>query len=313
MNRSVDVVIPVFNAGNYICDTVRQVSEQQLPDGWQLNIYAVDDGSTDDTRQRLLQLQDAVPALNLVCADENGGRSQACNLGLEAGSGAVLVICDADCRYDRTDAIAGFINEIGRGADVVIGLVALAGDGFWARYTNSVASERVANEATQGLMSYTTANFALRRDAFERLQGFSPDYGHYGFEDKDLLIRVERSRLSAVVRDDIRVSHDDDFTLAAVCRKAEESGRYSGPVFRRRFPDEYRKLPYARCDAMAGGGSRVLRPLSLPIKHLARLLAATALALPGPLFRLQRFAVRVAVCAAYFRGTAVQKTPTRSA
>ena len=193
--------------------------------------------------------------------------------------------------------------EIERGADVVIGLVELAGDGFWARYTNSVAAERVAGETARGLMAYTTANLAIRREAFNRVHGFAPEYGKYGFEDKDLLIRLDRAGVRATVREDIRVSHDDDFKLAAVCRKAEESGRFSAQVFRDRFPDEYRQLPYARCDATVATGMGILTPLAVPIQHLAKFIAAAVLRLPTAFFQLQQSAVRVAICAAYFRGT----------
>ena len=304
MSQSVDVVIPVYNAADKACDTVRHISQQRLPDGWQLNIFASDDGSTDDTRAKLQALKASVPALRVVHADTNGGRSQACNNGVSAGSGPVTVICDADCRYTRADAIAQFLAEIERGADAVIGLIELSGDGFWARYTNSVAAERLTNQATRGLMSYSTGNFAIRRSAFEALRGYSTDYARYGFEDKDLLIRMERMSLDVRVRDDISVNHDDDFRLATVCRKSEESGRHSAQIFRNRFPDEYRKLPYARCDATLDNSMRLLRPVSSPLKHVTRLFATTALLLPLPGFRLQRFAVRVAICAAYFHGTA---------
>ena len=303
MIRTVDVVIPAYNAADHVCDTVRLISQQQLPDEWQLNIYVSDDGSTDATRTRIAELQETLPSLQLVGSDTNAGRGAACNSGVAAGSGAVVVICDADCRYTRSDALAEFVADIEAGADLVIGLVELPGKGFWARYTNSVAVERLAGEKSKGLMAYTTANIAIRRAAFEQVQGFSPDYAKYGFEDKDLLLRVTRAELNIRIRDDITVSHDDDFTLATVCRKARESGRYSAGVFRDRFPDEYRQLPYARCDATTATGLRFLKPLAAPLEHVSRFVAAALLALPAMFFRLQRFTVRVAVCAAYFRGT----------
>ncbi len=306
MSQIIDVVIPAYNAADTICDTVRHIARQQVPDGWQLNIYVSDDGSTDETPALVTELRQATPQLHLVRADTNAGRSRTCNAGIAAGSGAVVVVCDADCRYTRDDAIVEFLGEIGRGADVVIGLVELPGHGFWARYTNSVTAERVAAETSKGLMAYTTANVAMRRSAFERVGGFAEDYGSYGFEDKDLLIRIERADLPTVVREDIRVSHDDDLTLAKVCRKAEQSGAHSAAVFRDRFGDAYKQLPYARCDATMGGSKRIFKALSLPLRHLAGWCAAVAILLPRPFFRLQRFTVRVAVCAAYFRGTTRQ-------
>ena len=303
MVRTVDVVIPAYNAADYVCETVLTVSRQQVPHDWQLNIYVSDDGSTDETRSRLTELQASLPVLNLVHAECNAGRSQARNQGAAAGSGSVIVFCDSDCRYTRDDAIAEFLTEIDAGKDVVIGLVELPGNGFWARYTNSVADERIANEKRQGLLAFTTANFAISRAAFEQVGGFASDYGKYGFEDKDLLLRIDQSSLATKVRNDITVSHDDDLGLARVCRKTRESAQHSAPIFRQRFPAEYRQLPYARCDATIASRMRFLKPLAVPLDALARFFAAAILWLPGPFFRLQRLAVRIAICAAYFRGT----------
>ena len=182
MSQTVDVVIPAHNAAETLRDTIRHISEQQLPEGWQICIYVSDDGSTDSTPNLLAELQSSFDELQSVRSNENRGRSHACNAGVAAGSGAVVVICDADCRYTSEDAIAQFLKRLEQGADVAIGLVELGGEGFWARYTNSVTAKRVETESTLGLMAYTTANFAVRRAAFEQLQGFSPDYGKYGFE-----------------------------------------------------------------------------------------------------------------------------------
>ena len=111
MNNTVDVVIPAFNAAHHIVDTVRLIGHQQLPVGWQLNIYVSDDGSSDDTRELLSELQRSTHGLHLVGSDSNSGRSLACNRGVAAGSGDVVVICDADCRYSRVEAIAEFLGD----------------------------------------------------------------------------------------------------------------------------------------------------------------------------------------------------------
>ena len=303
MHDSVDVVIPAFNVEDVIEDTINRIAAQQVPDGWALNIFVTDDASTDSTLGRLRRLQKAHPQLHIVESATNGGRSIARNRGVAAGKGSIVILCDADCRFTRDDTIAEFVVEILAGADAVIGLIELTGEGFWARYTNSVTAGRVEDDSEQGLMAYTTQNFAIRRDVFEKLSGYSTDYYKYGFEDRDFLIRLERLTTRVVVREDLRVSHDDDFTLRAVCRKAEESGRYSAAVFRDRFPEHYRMLPYARCDATRRSFARLIGPLSRPLRWLTESVAGVALSVRFPGFRFTRFLVQVAVCAAYFRGT----------
>jgi GT2 family glycosyltransferase len=151
-------------------------------------------------------------------------------------------------------------------------------------------------------MAFTMANVALRREIFLALGGFSRAYSSYGFEDKDFLVRLEQSSAKVVIRPDLTVSHEDDPSLDAVCRKASAAGRHSGPVFRRDHPDHYRRLPYAKCDARTG-------PLRLPdgivplVCCVTRKLARVSLAAPGLPFSLRRFLVRAAVCAAYFDGS----------
>jgi hypothetical protein len=144
---------------------------------------------------------------------------------------------------------------------------------------------------------------AIRRPVFEALGGYSQAYTRYGFEDKDLLVRLEKQTDKVSIRPDIRASHDDDLKLKTVCRKFAESGEHSGPVFRSQYPEEYAKLPYERCDADLGSLRPRLRPVSGVLRIITQWFAVVILALPMP-FSLQRMSVRVALCAAYFDGSA---------
>lgn len=301
MHKQVDVVIPVFNAADVIGDTVDGIFRQDVPDGWTLNVVAVDDGSTDETARELRRLEQAHTNFCCVRLQSNGGRGGACNAGVAACKGTVIVICDADCRYTRPDAIAEFLREIEAGSDAVIGVIALDGAGFWARYTNSVIAERRIRQRQSGLAAWSTGNFAIRRATYESLRGYSADYSGYGFEDKDLLVRLQKSGANVAIRSDVAVSHDGHLDLATVCRKAEESARTTGRMFRDRHPEAYRQLAYARCDGE--GALRVVGFLSPLLKTATRGTAQFLLSLPPFAFQLQKLAVRTAVCAAYFHGS----------
>ena len=288
MQKSIDIVIPAYNAAAAIGDTVLCVSRQTLPDSWSMTIIVYDDGSTDGTARILKDLRRQVDSLKIVTGDTNGGRSLACNRGIEAGEGDVVLVC---------------------GYDAVIGFVEMSGSGFWARYTNSVMGDRQTEGQRRGLATYSAANCAIRRDVFKALKGFSTEFTHYGFEDKDFLLRLEALGKPVAIRPDLKVRHDDDLTLGAVCRKQFESGRHSAGVFRRRHPDAYLAMPYARCDA-ALGRMRPLAPVSGQLQGLTRFGAAIMLRIPSG-FAVRRFFVRVAMCAAYFHGTRLAAADTR--
>lgn len=303
MDSSIDLVIPAFNVVGIIEKTLQRISDQRVPEGWQLKVYVFNDASTDATAQVLEALCQQYEFLRVVHAKQNVGRSEARNRGAAAGSGSIIILLDADCRYTRDDAIHELVLDIEAGADAVIGMVEVDGTGFWSRYTNSVLPERVEDYTTQGLMAFgTTQNIAIRRSTFDALGGYPREYTRYGFEDKDFLIRLESLTDKVSLRPDVRVSHDDDFTLPVVCRKFAEAGRYSAPIFRTRYPDEYAKLPYFRCDANFGTLRRLLRPLSAIARTLTRWVAGIFLALPAP-FGVQRLFVRMAMCAAYYDGS----------
>lgn len=88
----VSVVIPAYNCGAYIEDAVESVLDQT----WRrFEVIIVDDGSTDDTGNRLRKYGDRVQ----VVPQENQGSSKARNVGLRRCRGEYVAFLDADDRW----------------------------------------------------------------------------------------------------------------------------------------------------------------------------------------------------------------------
>ena len=119
MRTSIDLVIPAFNVADIIEQTIQRISEQRLPDDCRFQVYVFDDASTDDTPSVLAGLQEQFDFLHVVRAGENVGRGEARNRGAAAGSGSIIVFCDADCRYTRDDAVLEFIVDIEKGGMLI--------------------------------------------------------------------------------------------------------------------------------------------------------------------------------------------------
>ncbi|MDH7445525.1 glycosyltransferase family 2 protein [Aquimarina sp. 2201CG14-23] len=83
----VSVIIPAFNASNYIEETLVSVCNQEYPN---IEIIVVDDGSEDDTSNIVKQF-DAT-----YIYQENKGLSSAMNTGFTAAKGAFIASVDAD-------------------------------------------------------------------------------------------------------------------------------------------------------------------------------------------------------------------------
>jgi len=85
----VSVVIPAYNAGRTLADTVESVLAQTLDD---LEILVVDDGSTDATATVAGGFGGPVRCISKA----NGGVSSARNTGVEAAQGRYVAFLDAD-------------------------------------------------------------------------------------------------------------------------------------------------------------------------------------------------------------------------
>ncbi len=95
MFPSIDVVIVAYNRYELTHSCLAHLSDQTVPH----HVFVVDNGSTDDTRARLAA---DWPSVQVEGFAENHGFAEACNRGVSAGTGDVIVLLnnDVDCRPD---------------------------------------------------------------------------------------------------------------------------------------------------------------------------------------------------------------------
>lgn len=89
------IVSACYNVGRYLDDYIDSMERQKFDLG-RVEFIMVDDGSTDDTRARLLAWAQKRPSLVQVISKENGGQSSARNLGIEHATGEWVTFIDPD-------------------------------------------------------------------------------------------------------------------------------------------------------------------------------------------------------------------------
>ncbi len=261
-------MIPVFHDANRAIQLVRTLSEQRLPAGFDADIIVVDDGSNDDTSDRI---EEAIGnGITLLRLPTNSGRAAARNSGASVARGEMLLFMDCDCLPASHDLVAEHLRSWTQGVVATIGPVTGNGNGFWHRY-QIAASERRAQQHAAGIyFSGSSQNMMVARKVFEACGGFDKNYFTYGFEDRDLQIRIAKyGRVAWAAEACVR--HMDSLALPLVCRKMAEAGGSAAIVFSRHHPEAYQALGYARLDVRQHAWLRLpARSLDHIIEPLAR-------------------------------------------
>ncbi|HEY2980298.1 MAG TPA: glycosyltransferase family 2 protein [Anaerolineales bacterium] len=129
------VIIPVYNEVESIQEILKRVKATKMA----RQIVVVDDGSLDGTRDLLKKL-DGKGSVQVILHEKNQGKGAAVRTGMNAATGEVLLIQDADLEYDPRDYPI-LLKPIEEGiADVVYGSRFLGGPRrvvmFWHMIAN---------------------------------------------------------------------------------------------------------------------------------------------------------------------------------
>jgi glycosyltransferase involved in cell wall biosynthesis len=183
----VSIVIPTYNYGRFIGETIDSALAQSYSP---MEVIVVDDGSTDDTRERLAGYGDRVRYIY----QQNRGLSAARNTGIEAAHGEFIALLDSDdlwlpdklekqvavCVQDPHTGLVGTerfaIDETGQRLDYDAGRCSR--DGF---------CELTMRDLLE-FPAFSPSSVLARKDAFLAVGGFNEHL--QGAEDMHMWVRV---------------------------------------------------------------------------------------------------------------------------
>jgi glycosyltransferase involved in cell wall biosynthesis len=162
------VVIPVFNEADNIREILKRVKATKLAS----QIVVVDDGSSDGTRDLLTNL-DGKASVHVILHVKNQGKGAAVRTGIQAATGDVILIQDADLEYHPSDYPA-LLKPINDGiADVVYGSRFLGGPRravmFWHMIANQMLTFMTNILYDAILSDMETGYKVFRREVFDGL------------------------------------------------------------------------------------------------------------------------------------------------
>jgi glycosyltransferase involved in cell wall biosynthesis len=111
------VVMPVYNEAATVDYSIARLRRVPLD----LELICVDDCSTDGTRDILKKIHERGDIDTLLFQDPNQGKGAAVRRGIQAATGDVVVIQDADLEYDPADLPSLMVPLLDGRADAVFG------------------------------------------------------------------------------------------------------------------------------------------------------------------------------------------------
>ncbi|BAY21199.1 glycosyl transferase family protein [Calothrix sp. NIES-2100] len=176
----VSIIVPAKNESAVLADLVHSIFQVNYNSD-RLDIWIVDDGSTDDTPEILSQLQTQFPLLQVHRRESKGGKSGALNAVFPFTQGEILLICDADAQLPANilQQTVPLFEKPGIGAVQVRKAIANADTNF---FTRCQQMEMMCDSFLQthrlaiGGMSELRGNgMLLRRDLLEKCKGWNED------------------------------------------------------------------------------------------------------------------------------------------
>jgi GT2 family glycosyltransferase len=296
----VSVVIPTYRRRESVRRALGALARQTL-EAERFEVVVVVDGSEDGTRE-MVEAYPAPYALRAIW-QPNQGRAGACNAGVQAAEGELIVILDDDMEADH-GLLAGHLaahppgsrrGVVGAAPMVVLPtsppLVQFYARGFNGRQRRLARSDRL------GFRDTYSGNFSVRRETMLEVGGFDTDFRVYGHEDYELALRLQRAGVELVFSAEALAQQHYEKGFPALARDGVSRGA-TAVLFASKHPEIVDTLQLSRYRE-GSRSSRWARSLLLAASRVAPATpdAVTALFVwlerrhPGWAMRYYRFAL----------------------
>ncbi len=183
------IVVPYFNTGNYIEETIENIYQVNYPD---VEVTVVNDGSSDpDSIAKIILLQKKF-GFNLV-HQKNLGLAEARNTGIRNSSGEFIAFLDADDKVDK--------DFYARGIGILQRYKNLSFVSSWVQYFDSASGIWPSQNPEPPFLllhNMVNAGFVCRRMDYFNF-GKNDKLFEYGLEDYDANISLLKNGCRGVV------------------------------------------------------------------------------------------------------------------
>jgi GT2 family glycosyltransferase len=224
----ISVVVPTYQRRESVTRLLDAMARQSLPPA-AYEVILVVDGSTDGTREMAERMR--VPYRLRVLWQANRGRAAACNAGLRAAEGELVVILDDDMEpvpeflaaHRRAHAAEPRLGVVGAVPVRVEDEASPTASYIGAKFNRHL--EKLAGQTGFGLRDFYSGNFSARRSVLLEVGGFDEDFRIYGNEDLELSLRLAEAGVRLVFDPAAAARQHYGKDFAALARDTAAKGR----------------------------------------------------------------------------------------
>jgi len=227
----VTIVMPVFNEGQFLEQTLEQVVTQDYPKN-ALEILVVDGGSRDNTKSIVNQLAEEHPNIKLL--DNPKRRSSAGrNIGFKKGTGDYFVIIDGHCYLPNDQLIKSIVKAFQKSGADCLGRPQLLDPPGLTNFQKAVASARAAPighsgasfiyNDFEGFISPQSNGAAYKKEVFNKV-GYV-DESFDAAEDLEFNYRIENAGLSCYTEPSLTVKYYPRESIGSLFRQLSRYGQ----------------------------------------------------------------------------------------
>ena len=193
--RDISVVIPLYNAEQWVEETIESVIHQEVGDGV-FDVIIVDDGSTDGTLEWLEAHSVEFPHVRSLLQNHQGPAA-ARNLGVKQAKGDTIIFIDSDLVVTEhflqahANALVQGQQQLGGDCLFTYGLVINT-----CNFENPTSEPYKLTDFSAAY--FATGNVAIARKWLEAAGLFDTRFQLYGWEDLELGVRLKQLGLKLI-------------------------------------------------------------------------------------------------------------------
>lgn len=225
----ISVVIPTYRRCKSLQRLLLALSHQTVPPE-QYEVVVSIDGSEDGTREMAAEF--LAPYRLRVLWQPNAGRASACNAGIRAAAGDLLIILDDDME-PVPDFLAGHLRAHSSGSELcVVGAVPVRLDQSSSPVLQFVGSKH--NQHGKRLSQpghrfwareFYSGNCSVPRESLLRVGAFDEEFKVYGNEDCELFIRLNNAGIPVIYSAEALAYQHYEKDFATLARDKMAQGR----------------------------------------------------------------------------------------